>query len=427
MQKGAELSAEEKYQLLRDISFKIKDTFDLDIILNLLLDTLYSVIKYDAAGIFILSESITDLHYKFPGQKISGIARRGYKRVGETDEMLVEGKGVIGHVIKTGESLIIDDVRVEPHYVVGRKKTLSEITVPIFINSDVIGALDVESDHLAAFDENDLDLLNFFADASAISIEKAILHQQIVDKEKWEEQLQIAKDVQSSLLPYTPPRINGYDIDAICIPTFEIGGDYFDYIQIDKNKLGIVVADVSGDGVPAALIMAAFRALLRNQVKLNYWPHSVMNFLNEQISDFCRKRDFITAFYGYIDLEKHKFVYTNCGHNYPLILSPGGRISSLNESGPSLNLVVDANYQSASVDLGPGEIIVLYTDGAIEIFNDDKEEFGLERLKNVLSGSYNESAGGIIKNVVESTQDFSRQSYYLDDFTILVLKRNKIN
>jgi len=290
MQKGAELSAEEKYQLLRDISFKIKDTFDLDIILNLLLDTLYTVIKYDAAGIFILSESITDLHYKFPGQKISGIARRGYKRVGETDEMLVEGKGIIGHVIKTGESLIIDDVRVEPHYVVGRKKTLSEITVPIFINSDVIGALDVESDHLAAFDENDLDLLNFFADASAISIEKAILHQQIVDKEKWEEQLQIAKDVQSSLLPSASPKINGYDIDAICIPTFEIGGDYFDYIQIDKNKLGIVVADVSGDGVPASLIMAAFRALLRNQVKLNYRPHCVMNFLNEQISDFCRKR-----------------------------------------------------------------------------------------------------------------------------------------
>ena len=150
MQKGMELSAEEKYRLLRDISFKIKDTFDLDIILNLLLDTLYSVIKYDAAGIFILSESITDLHYEFPGQKISGIARRGYKREGETDEMLQEGKGIIGHVIKTGESLIVDDVRLEPRYVVGRKKSLSEITVPIFIDNYVIGALDVESDRVAA-------------------------------------------------------------------------------------------------------------------------------------------------------------------------------------------------------------------------------------------------------------------------------------
>jgi sigma-B regulation protein RsbU (phosphoserine phosphatase) len=427
MQKGAELSAEEKYQLLRDISFKIKDTFDLDIILNLLLDTLYTVIKYDAAGIFILSESITDLHYKFPGQKISGIARRGYKHEGETDEMLIEGKGIIGHVIKTGESLIIDDVRAEPRYVVGRKKSLSEITVPIFINNDVIGALDVESDHISAFDENDLDLLKFFADASSISIEKAILHQQILDKEKLEEQLQIAKDVQSSLLPSAPPQVIGYDIDAICIPTFEIGGDYFDYIPIDKNKLGIIVADVSGDGVPAALIMAAFRALLRNQIGLSYQPHNVMNFLNEQISGFCRKRDFITAFYGYIDLEKHKFVYCNCGHNHPLILTPSGEINSLEESGPSLNLVVDAGYKSNSLDLEPGEIIVFYTDGVTEIFNDDKEEFGLERLKNVLSGSFDEPAGGIIKNVVNSTKDFSKRRYYLDDFTVLVLKRNKIN
>ena len=426
MQKGLELSAEEKYRLLRDISFKIKDTFDLDIILNLLLDTLYTVIKYDAAGIFILSESITDLHYEFPGQKISGIARRGYKRESETDEMLIEGKGIIGHVIKTGESLIVDDVRLEPRYVVGRKKSLSEITVPIFIDNYVIGALDVESDRVAAFNENDLELLKFFAEASAISIEKAILHQQILDKEKLEEQLQIAQDVQLNLLPSAPPRVNGYDIDAICIPTFGIGGDYFDYIPISKNKLGIVVADVSGDGVPAALIMAAFRALLRNQVGLNYEPHSVMNFLNEKISDFSRRRDFITALYGYIDLERNKFVYTNCGHNHPIILYPNGRISSLDDSGPSLNLVSDAGYTSASIDLEPGEVVILYTDGVVEIFNEEKEEFGLERLKNVLSGSFDKSSGGIIKNVVNSTKAFSRSRYYLDDFTILALKRNKI-
>jgi sigma-B regulation protein RsbU (phosphoserine phosphatase) len=427
MQKGAELSTEEKYQLLRDISFKIKDTFDLDIILNLLLDTLYTVIKYDAAGIFILSESITDLHYRFPGQKISGIARRGYKREGETDEMLLEGKGIIGFVIKTGESMIVDDVRVEPLYVVGRKKSLSEITVPIFIDHEVIGALDVESDHIAAFNENDLETLKFFADASAISIEKAILHQQILDKEKLEEQLQIAEDVQLSLLPSDPPQINGYDIDGICIPTFGIGGDYFDYIPIHRNKLGIIVADVSGDGVPAALIMAAFRAMLRNQVSLNYEPHSVMNSLNEKISDFTRKRDFITALYGYIDLERHKFVYTNCGHNHPIILSSDGNIRTMAESGPSLNLVTDASFKSTFIDLEPGEIIILYTDGVTEVFNDSKEEFGLERLKTVLSVSIDESAGGIIKNVVNSTKEFSRRRYYLDDFTIMALRRNKID
>ena len=423
MQKAPGLSAEEKYRLLRDISLKIKDTFDLDILLNLLLDTLFTVIKYDAAGIFILSESITKLHYKFPGQKISGIARRGYKRIGETDEMLVNGKGIIGHVIKTGESLIVEDVRSESRYVVGRQKTLSEITVPILVDDKVIGALDVESDKLAAFNKSDLDILKFFSDASAISIEKAILHQQILEKKKLEEQMQIAKDVQSSLLPSEPPKIEGYELDAICVPTFEIGGDYFDYISINKKKLGIVVADVSGDGVPAALIMAAFRAMLRNQIVLNYNPHIVMNLLNKQVNEFCRKRDFITALYGYMDVNLHTFTYTNCGHNPPLFLSASGNTKFLDESGPSLNLIKNADYKSASIKIEPGESIVFYTDGVIEIFNNNQEEYGLERLKNVLKCSVSKSASEIIKDVVNSTKDFSGHKYYFDDFTILVLKR----
>jgi sigma-B regulation protein RsbU (phosphoserine phosphatase) len=98
----------------------------------------------------------------------------------------------------------------------------------------------------------------------------------------------------------------------------------------------------------------------------------------------------------------------------------------LDDSGPSLNLVSDAGYKSASIDLEPGEVVILYTDGVVEIFNEEKEEFGLERLKNVLSGSFGKSSGGIIKNVVNSTKDFSKSRYYLDDFTILALKRNKI-
>ena len=424
MDQSRKLSAEQKYQLLREISLKIKGTFDLDIILNQLLDTLNTVMKYDAAGIFILSENISDLHYKFPGQKISGISRRGYKRVEETDEMLMHGKGIIGHVITTGASLIIDDVRLEPKYVIGREQTLSEITVPITIDHSVIGALDVESDKLAAFNKDDLELLEFFADASSISIEKAILHQQILAKKKLEEQISIAKDVQLSILPSQPPIVDGYDIDAVCIPTHEIGGDYFDYIPIDEEKIGIVLADVSGDGVPAALIMAAFRAMIRNQVRIEEQPTKVMNFLNEQLPDVCRKRDFITAVYGKLDFAQHIFTYTNCGHNPPLIINSAGSVEVVDEIGPTLNLVQDADYKSTRIKMKSGDSIVLYTDGVIEIFNNDSEEFGIERLKNILISSADNTASSIIKNVINSTKKFSQQEYYRDDFTILVLKRN---
>jgi phosphoserine phosphatase RsbU/P len=424
MQKGSELSFEDKYQLLRDISFKIKDTLNLNVILNLLLDALKTVIDYDAAGIFVLSEDIEHPDYKFSGQKIGGIAKRGYEEHPvESDEMLWEGKGIIGYVINSKESVIIDDVKKDKRYVIGRKETLSEIAVPIIKNHKAIGALDVESDRLSAFDNHHLEILQFFADAAAISLEKAILHHQILENKKYEEQLQLAKDVQSGLLPAQPPEIEGYDLAGICIPTFEIGGDYYDYIILDKTNLAIIIADVSGDGVPAALIMAAFRAMFRNQLKLYNEPAGIMNLLNQQMSELSRKRDFITAFYGKLNFKDHTLTYINCGHNPPILLRANGKLEYLETGGPSLNIIKDVKYISSSVSLSSGDQIIFYTDGVTEIFNRDLKEFGFDRLNKEILNSKDTSANEIINNIVESTKSFSGSELYRDDFTLVVLKR----
>jgi phosphoserine phosphatase RsbU/P len=424
MQKGTELSAEEKYQLLRDISFKIKDTLDLNVILNLLLDSLKTVIDYDAAGIFVLSEAIDHPDYHFPGQKIGGIAKRGYEstRV-ESDKMLSEGKGIIGFVINSKESLIIDDVRKDDRYVIGRKKTHSELAVPIIMNDKAIGALDVESDKLSAFNQNHLEILQFFADASAISLEKAILHHQILEKKKLEEQMQIAKDVQSSLLPAHPPEIEGYDIADLCIPTFEIGGDYYDYIRLDDSNYAIVIADVSGDGIPAALIMSAFRALLHSQINSNNNPSEIMSVLNQQIPIVSRKRDFISVFYAILNFKEHICTYTNCGHNPPVLLRSSGKMELLEQGGAALNIIEDAKFDFDSVKLELGDQIIFYTDGVTEVFNSNSEEYGIERLKEIVRESREKSAGEIISNIVESTKNFSGTKLYRDDFTMVVLKR----
>jgi serine phosphatase RsbU (regulator of sigma subunit) len=424
MNKEPELSAEEKYQLLKDISFKLKDTLDLNVILNHLLDSLKSVIDYDAAGIFVLSEAIEHPDYHFPDQKIGGIAKRGYEEHPvEADEMLSKGKGIIGYVINSKESLIIDDVRKDNRYIMGRKNTLSEVAVPIIKNDKAIGALDVESDRLSAFDKHHLEILQFFADASAISLDKAILHHQILEKKKLEEQMQIAKDVQSSLLPSQPPDIEGYEIASICIPTFEIGGDYYDYIKLDENNLAIIIADVSGDGIPAALLMASFRAILRNQLKVDPNPSEVMNVLNKQVSEIVRKRDFITAFYAKLNYEQHKISFTNCGHNPPIFLKSNGKIELLETGDPALNILDAACFNSNSVSLAPGDEIVFYTDGVVEIFNKDSEEYNVERLQKVILDSQMKSASEIITNIVESTKSFSEAKFYRDDFTVVVLKR----
>jgi len=424
MLKGTELSAEDKYHLLRDISFRIKDTLDLNVILNLLLDSLKSVINYDAAGIFVLNDAIEHPDYHFPGQMIGGVAKRGYEEHPvESDEMLREGKGIIGYVIRSKESLIIDDVRKDKRYVIGRRETLSEVAVPIIKNDKAIGALDVESDTIASFSQHHLEILQFFADAAAISLEKAILHHQILEKKKLEEQMQMAKDVQSNLLPVSPPELEGYEIDGICIPTFEIGGDYYDYIFLDKNNLAIVIADVSGDGIPAALIMASFRAMLRNLLKSNNNPAEIMDLLNQQIAEVSRKRDFITAFYGKLNYRDNIMTYANCGHNPPVLLRANGQLEFLETGGPSLNILKDVKFDSSSVELNSGDQIIFYTDGVTEIFSNDLKEYGFERLKSVLINSKEKPASEIINSVVESTKTFSDAKLYRDDFTLVVLKR----
>ena len=302
MTSGPELSAEARYEFLKEISFGVRDTFDLDAILNHLLDAIRPIVQYDAAGIFVLSEDLLHTPYQTSAMKIAGIVRRGFDPLPPlSDPMQTQGKGVIGHVIATGNPVIVTDVRLNSHYVAGRLATQSEIAVPIKQDHRTIGALNLESDTPGAYHEKDIEVLEFLANAASLSIEKAILHAQVVEKKRIEEQLRVAREVQDRLLPQKSPCIEGYDIAALCLPTFEIGGDYFDYIALGKNELGVVIADVAGNGVPAALVMTAFRTLLLTRAPSERNPAELLNELNRRIPEFTRRRDFITAFYGILD------------------------------------------------------------------------------------------------------------------------------
>ncbi len=424
MKSKIELTSEIKYQLLRDISHRITGTLDLDKILNLLLDLLANIIDYDAAGIFILSEDINHSGYHYSKQKIASMVQRGFGNLPlEADSMLMEGKGIVGQTIKTGKSIILNDVTKDDSYIPGRKESRSEITAPILRDEKTIGVLNVESDKLAAFDQDDIEILKFFAEASAISIDKALLHYQIIEKKKIEEQLQLAKDVQLGLLPNSEPKIQGYSFAGVCIPTYVIGGDYFDYIPIDEDRIAIVIADVSGDGVPAALIMAAFRALLRYNAKLFSDPVQMMNLMNKQVCEFMRKRDFISIIYGILNHKNHSFVYCNCGHN-PALHYSSKTTQLLESDGPSLNLIKDAEFKSSELNLENNDLILFYTDGVIEIFNKDKKQFGLERLIDIFNSNFNRKPNEIIDKIISLTKEFSSSDFYNDDFTMLVLKRN---
>ncbi len=424
MDTGRVLTADTKYRLLLQIAQTISGTLDLDEILNHILNTVRTVIDYDAAGIFVLTREDPFSRVGHRQQVIAGMASRGFDpRPPEDDEMLRLGKGIIGHVIASGQPVVASDVRVDPHYVEGRASTEAEIAVPISLEGRVVGAVNLESDRRGAYGDRDLETLQFFADAAGISIQKAMLHRELLEKRRIETQLQIAHDVQSRLLPTASPRLPGYDIAGVSIPTYDIGGDYFDYLPLPGDRLGLVVADVAGKGIPAALIMATFRTLLRLSARFEPDVAAAMRAVNRFLVESSSLPGFVTAVYGELDPGQGRFLYSNCGHNPPLVVRADGRLEQLTAGGPFLGVFDAISYESDETRLAPGDVLVLYTDGVVDTSSAGGDEFGVARLAAVAHEARAEPAAAIIDRLVAATREFSGARSYDDDFTLLIVRR----
>ena len=411
------------YQLVLEISEQISRTVDLQDVVRHLLEAVRSVVEYDAAGIFVLNRAVpfgagggTDV--------IAAMASIGFEHLlpGQ-DPMLRHGKGIVGYVIRTGEVVIAADVSENSDYVEARPQTRSEIAVPIVSNSQVIGALDLECDRLDAFSTADAELLQAFAVAAAIAIEKAQLHQQVVEKHLIDQQLRIARDVQGGLLPSGSPSLPGYDIVGLNIPAWDIGGDYYDYLSLTEHRLGLVVADVSGKGVAAALLMATFRAALRSEARRPRPLAEVMVDVHHTLADSMDDSRYVTAIYGELDAATATFSYVNCGHNPPLVIQADGAWRRQPFGGRAIGMFGFAPAPAAGVVLNEGDVLALYTDGVVEASTADGAEFGDARIARVLSESAHLSSREMVDALVSATRAFTGREHYEDDFTVVVVKR----
>jgi serine phosphatase RsbU (regulator of sigma subunit)/putative methionine-R-sulfoxide reductase with GAF domain len=419
------LPSELRYRLLLELSQRISRTFDLQVVLDDLLHVLRSAVPYDAAGVFVLNQAVPLIRRTDPNV-IAGMAQVGFDDPPVDDPMLRSGKGIIGHVIHTGETVIVPDVTREARYVAGRDATRSELAVPIVSESGTIGCLNVESDRPAFFTVADAELVEFFASAAALSIGKALLHRQVLDKQRLEDQLRVAQEVQSGLLPGAPPCLPGYDIAAVNIPSHAIGGDYYDYLPLGEGRLGLVVADVSGKGIPAALIMASFRALLRTQMKRRSRLTAVAAQLNDAVLEFRDASRYVTAVCSVLEAEGARVRYVNCGHNPPIVLRAGGGRETLRLGGAALGLFAGERFREASVRLEPGDCLVLYTDGVVEPTDDEDVEFGVDRLEDAVRSVADRTAPEALRAVVAATRAHSGRDRYDDDFTLVVVKRSAL-
>jgi sigma-B regulation protein RsbU (phosphoserine phosphatase) len=417
-----ELTVVDKLRLLLDITKKISRSLNLEEVLNLVMDTLDSVIPYDAAGIYIIDGHRAD-------EKIDGVFRaeavRGYDIEDLLELRLKVGEGIIGHVAETAEPVISPDIRHDPRYVNARSETRSEMVAPIISNNEVVGVFDLESDKLNAYTDDDLQVLLLLASQVAIIIEKVMLHEQLVEKKRLEGQLEVARQVQLELLPGSDPKLSGFDISAYNFSTEEVSGDYFDWVRIFDDQIGIVVADVSGKGVPAALLMAFLRACLRAAIHIGYAPHISMAKVNYLLWESIERNQFVTAIYAVLDATNKTLAYTNAGHNPPLLMESDGTARFFEKGGLPLGMFRDARYYEYYLAIEPGQVFVMYTDGVTEALSPEGEEYGRERLERIVREGRHLTARELIRFIHRDVMKWTGERGASDDITFFVIKDDR--
>jgi sigma-B regulation protein RsbU (phosphoserine phosphatase) len=400
-------------QLLLELSTQISSSLEMNRLLEQILDLVFQVVRYDAAGIYLVDKRT---------QWILRQTLRGYDPARDEAVRLKVGKGLIGWCVKTGQGVIVSDVTTDPRYMNARDDTRSEMVAPIRIGSEVIGAFNLESDEPDAYEAEDMELLTAFASQAAVAIERTRLHEEVLEKRRLEEEVTIGQRIQRTFLPERNPELPNFDIAGANYSSELVGGDYYDFIRIADQQMGIVVGDVSGKGIAAALIMASFRASLIAEIRNNYAIRTIMTKVNRLLWESVEADRFVTALYGVLDITARRFTYVNAGHNPGFLYrAAADRFDSLDATVPLLGTLQTVSFKERTVEIAPGDVLVLYTDGVTEAMNGSQEFFGEERLQEVVRRRKAEPAALVVRGIWDAVREF-RQGDQDDDLTIVVLK-----
>lgn len=404
----------QEMELLFKVGAKLSGALKLEDALKLILDSTRELVGFDAGGIFLI-----DSEKKAFGE----VYHQGYDLETEHNLHLKLDSGLIGWVARHGEPVVVPDVTLDDRYVAARRETCSEIVAPVAVDGQLVGVFNLESNEEAAYDGHSKDVLEAFGAQAATVIERTRLHKKIVGAQALEKQLEIAHQIQTEFLPDCAPDIAGYDIAGINIPSGEVGGDYYGYIDMSNGQMGLAIADVSGKGVPAALIMASFRASLIAEIRNYFTIGRVCRKVNTLLHDSVEPGDYVTGVYGALNSLDHVITYSNAGHNPPIVLHADDSVTLLDKGGPPFGIIRKAEFEERSVSILSGDVLFFFTDGVTEAEGANGVQFGEERLVELLKRVRNESAEGICVKVRDAVYRHTDGKTLLDDITMLVVKR----
>ena len=410
-------------RLLLDIVGKFNSTMDPSRLLHDIIESTKGMVEAEASSLFLLSDGGKNLELTIP---------TGPATAEVSGKKIASDHGISGWVVQHQQPVLITDVQSDPRFqgeLLSNPKFQSRNMICVPLNNNqgktigVLQAINIKEDFL---NEEMLGLFQTLANQAATALENVHVKQQQLAAELVNKELEVATEIQARFFPQQTPNLEGYEVAGCSIPAKDVGGDYYDFIpNPEPCQHGFVVADVTGKGVPASLLMATMRATLRANIQNN--PNDIVQALRQVNGDIYRDSPvdkFITSIYCNLDYESHELSYVNSGHNPPYIVRANdNRIEELDQGGVMLGIMEEIDLPKATLSIDKGDILMLFSDGVTEATNPSGELFSEERFEQWLL-DHNQLSAEVMKDALLKTlRDYADGSPQSDDITFIIVKR----
>jgi serine phosphatase RsbU (regulator of sigma subunit) len=361
-----------------------------------------------------------------PPQLIPKVVRINNQRL--ASQKIQVSQSIVNMSMEKHSSILTSDAQADTRFKamdsIIKSNIHSAMCIPLWNNREIIGI--IYSDrilNLEKFTDEDLRQLTLLSNLAAVKIENAKLIEKAIEKEKMEKELALASQIQKDFLPGENPSCDNFEIAGSNIPCYQVGGDYYDFIEIDPCRLGIVIADVSGKGMSASLLMASLRAALHSELHPIYKLEEMSSKLNDFVHRSSAPNFFITFFFCELNRKNGEMQFVNAGHNPPMVLKKSGKIERLKSSGLCLGMFPSSTYEINKLTIKPGDMAFLFTDGITEGRNKKNQEFTEERLLSLIKKNSRLSAQRLLDKIYDEVQKFTAGTDQMDDMTLVIIKR----
>ena len=395
----------EDLQKLQKAAQKITSILDLDQLIDNIVNDVARSFGCLEAGVYLHDEERGEM--VLAGVHGCSVNHKGHRlKIGQ--------QGMVGYVASTGQMRYAPDVRKDEYYMACEHSTLSEVAIPLHVGERLVGVFTASHPELDAFPRQQLRILQALCDHVAVAVHNARRFQsERAERETMNREAQEARVMQQALLPKSSPYIPGFVISGLSVPAGAVGGDWYDFIPFPDGRWGLVLADVSGKGTAAALLMSATRGMLRSLAEACCTPGEVLTKLNGLLVEDFPAGKFVTLVYALLDPATRTVIFANAGHLYPLFIDGNGARFLDTERGMPLGISC-GDYSETRINLSDGSRLVLYSDGITEAVNADEQEYGLGRL-----AEHAERAGASAVSIIDDVRTFANGTGVRDDATVV--------